>query len=143
MNGMARVPSGAATRLTVLVGEADQWHHRPLYAEIVHRAHAAGLAGASVFRGVEGFGASSRVHTARLLSLSEDLPVAVVIVDEDARVRAFLPRLEGLLGDGGLVTLERCEVVRYGDGTSGSGAGGPASGTGGPASGTGGGGVAG
>ncbi|CAL9461282.1 DUF190 domain-containing protein [Streptomyces sp. enrichment culture] len=140
MNGTDRVPAGAATRLTVLVGEADQWHHRPLYAEIVHRAHEAGLAGASVFRGVEGFGASSRVHTARLLSLSEDLPVAVVIVDEDARVRAFLPRLEGLLGDGGLVTLERCEVVRYGDGTSGTGAG---TGAGGPASGTGGGGVAG
>ncbi|MEU3445701.1 DUF190 domain-containing protein [Streptomyces thermolilacinus] len=142
MKSTARVPSGAATRLTVLVGEADQWHHRPLYAEIVHRAHEAGLAGASVFRGVEGFGASSRVHTARLLSLSEDLPVAVVIVDEDARVRAFLPRLEGLLADGGLVTLERCEVVRYGDGAPGTGDGSGAGG--GPrADGAGGGGVAG
>ncbi|MER5294928.1 DUF190 domain-containing protein [Streptomyces pharetrae] len=104
-------PTGRALRLTVLVGENDTWHHRPLYTEIVHRAHAAGLAGASVFRGVEGFGASSVVHTSRLLSLSEDLPVAVVIVDAEDRVRAFLPRLDGLLGDG-LATLDPCEIVR-------------------------------
>ncbi|MGW1175471.1 DUF190 domain-containing protein [Kitasatospora sp. NPDC002543] len=104
--------SGPALRLTVLVGESDRWHHRPLYSEIVHRAREAGLAGASVFRGIEGFGASSLVHTTRLLSLSEDLPVAVVIVDEEERVRAFLPRLEGLVGEG-LVLLDRCEVVTY------------------------------
>ncbi|MGK4582296.1 DUF190 domain-containing protein [Kitasatospora sp. HPMI-4] len=104
--------TGGALRLTVFVGESDGWHHRPLYSEIVHRAHAAGLAGASVFRGIEGFGASSLVHTARLLSLSEDLPVAVVIVDTEERVRAFLPELDGLVGEG-LVTLDECEVVRY------------------------------
>nr|BEK66935.1 DUF190 domain-containing protein [Kitasatospora purpeofusca] len=103
---------GPALRLTVLVGENDRHHHRPLYSEIVHRARAAGLAGASVFRGIEGFGASSLVHTARLLSLSEDLPVAVVIVDTEERVRAFLPELDGLR-PAGLVTLERCEVLRY------------------------------
>ncbi|MDO0929071.1 DUF190 domain-containing protein [Streptomyces sp. TG1A-8] len=105
-------PTGRALRLTVYAGEDDTWHHRPLYAEIVHRAHAAGLAGASVFRGVEGFGASSRVHTSRLLSLSEDLPVAIVVVDTEERIRAFLPQLDELAG-GGLVTLEECEVVRY------------------------------
>ncbi|GAA2810702.1 DUF190 domain-containing protein [Kitasatospora sp. CM 4170] len=105
--------SGPALRLTVLVGESDRWHHRPLYSEIVHRARAAGLAGASVFRGIEGFGASSLVHTARLLSLSEDLPVAVVVVDTEERVRAFLPRLDGLVADG-LVVLDACEVVRPG-----------------------------
>ncbi|KPI20426.1 protein of unknown function DUF190 [Actinobacteria bacterium OK074] len=103
-------PTGPALRLTVLVGEGDTWHHRPLYSEIVHRAHAAGLAGASVFRGVEGFGASAVVHTSRLLSLSEDLPVAVVIVDAEDTVRAFLPQLDALVTDG-LVTLDRCEVV--------------------------------
>ncbi|MFE4603988.1 DUF190 domain-containing protein [Kitasatospora indigofera] len=101
---------GAALRLTVVVGEYDTWHHRPLYSEIVHRAHAAGLAGASVFRGVEGFGASSLIHTSRLLSLGEDLPVAVVIVDTEERVRAFLPELDELAPEG-LVTLERCEVL--------------------------------
>lgn len=103
-------PTVGALRLTVLVGENDTWHHKPLYREIVHRAHAEGLAGASVFRGIEGFGASTLIHTSRLLSLSEDLPVAVVIVDLEERVRAFLPRLGELVTDG-LVTLEGCEVV--------------------------------
>ncbi|MFE3632706.1 DUF190 domain-containing protein [Streptomyces cellostaticus] len=104
--------TGRALRLTVYIGEDDTWHHKPLYSEIVHRAHAAGLAGASVFRGVEGFGASSRIHTSRLLSLSEDLPVAIVVVDTEERIRAFLPHLDELV-DEGLVTLEECEVVRY------------------------------
>lgn len=104
--------TGSALRLTVLIGENDTWHHKPLYSEIVHRAHTAGLAGASVFHGVEGFGASSRVHTARLLSLSEDLPVAVVVVDTEENVRAFLPQLDELVTEG-LVTLEPCEVVTY------------------------------
>ncbi|MER6283179.1 DUF190 domain-containing protein [Streptomyces sviceus] len=104
--------TGGALRLTVYIGENDTWHHKPLYAEIVHRAHAAGLAGASVFRGIEGFGASSRIHTSRLLSLSEDLPVAVVIVDTETRVREFLPQLDELVTEG-LVTLDDCEVIRY------------------------------
>ncbi|MFE9925337.1 DUF190 domain-containing protein [Streptomyces sp. NPDC005774] len=104
--------TGSALRLTVFIGENDTWHHRPLYSEIVHRAHAAGLAGASVFRGIEGFGASSLVHTSRLLSLSEDLPVAVVVVDTEERVRAFLPELDAIVTEG-LVTLDVCEVVRY------------------------------
>ncbi|MFJ4277112.1 DUF190 domain-containing protein [Streptomyces massasporeus] len=104
--------TGRALRLTVFVGERDTWHHKPLYSEIVHRAHAAGLAGASVFRGIEGFGASSLIHTSRLLSLSEDLPIAVVIVDTEPRVRAFLPQLDALVTEG-LVTLDDCEVIRY------------------------------
>lgn len=113
---MTRSPrlTGRALRLTVLVGEHDTWHHRPLYSEIVHRAHAAGLAGASVFRGIEGFGASRVVHTSRLLSLSEDLPVAVVVVDTEERVRAFLPDLDELVTEG-LVLLDECEVLGYGD----------------------------
>jgi PII-like signaling protein len=103
---------GPAVRLTIFVGEDDQWHHRPLYHEIVHRAHAAGLAGASVLRGIEGYGASSRIHTARLLSLAEDLPVAIVIVDREDRIRAFLPTLDELVGEG-LVVLDPVEVIRY------------------------------
>jgi PII-like signaling protein len=102
-----------ALRLTVFVDDSDLWHHRPVYTEIVHRAHAAGLSGASVFHGVEGFGAGSVVHTLRLLSLSDDLPVAVVIVDTEARVRAFVPALAELVGPDGLVTLEPVEVVRF------------------------------
>ena len=103
---------GPALRLTVYVGENDRVHRRPLYSEIVHRAHAAGLAGASVFRGIEGYGASSRIHTSRILSLSEDLPIAVVIVDSRERVEAFLPQLDELVTEG-LVLVEEVTVVRY------------------------------
>ncbi|MEU6645484.1 DUF190 domain-containing protein [Saccharomonospora sp. NPDC046836] len=101
-----------ALRLTVYLGEDDTWHHQPLYHEVVRRARDAGLAGASVLRGIEGYGASSLIHTTRLLSLSEDLPVAVVIVDEEERVRAFLPQLDELIVEG-LVTLDEVEVIRY------------------------------
>lgn len=104
--------TGTALRVTVFIGETDLWHHKPVYSEIVHRAREAGLAGASVFRGIEGFGASTLVHTQRLLSLSEDLPVAVVIVDDEDKVRAFLPQLDELVTEG-LVILDDCEVIRY------------------------------
>jgi PII-like signaling protein len=104
--------SGPALRLTVVLGESDQWHHKPVYTEIVHRAHAAGMAGASVFRGIEGYGRANHIHTTRILSLSEDLPVTVVIVDAEEKVRAFLPELEELL-TGGLAVIEPVEVVRY------------------------------
>jgi uncharacterized protein len=103
---------GPAVRLTIFVGEDDIWHHKPLYHEIVHRAHAAGLAGATVLRGIEGYGASSRVHTTRLLSMSQDLPVAVVIVDQEDRIRAFLPQLDELVAEG-LVMIDPVEVIRY------------------------------
>lgn len=104
--------SGPARRLTVIVGEDDIWHHKPLYSEIVHRAHKAGLAGASVFRGLEGYGASGRVHTSRLLSLSEDLPVAVIIIDTAERIDAFLPQLDELVSEG-VVVLDDVHVHRY------------------------------
>jgi PII-like signaling protein len=103
---------GAAKRLTVFVGESDRYHHRPLYVEIVHRAHAAGLAGASVLRGVEGFGASQQVHTTRLLSLTEDLPVVVVIVDDAERIERFARELDELISEG-LAVIDDVEVIRY------------------------------
>jgi PII-like signaling protein len=103
---------GPAARLTIFLGEDDTWHHKPLYHEIVSRAHHAGLAGASVLRGIEGYGASSRIHTSRLLSLSEDLPLAVIIVDQEDRIRAFLPQLDELVTEG-LVILDPVEVIRY------------------------------
>ena len=103
---------GPAMRLTIFLGESDQWHHHPVYTEVVHRAHAAGLAGASVMRGIEGFGASSLVHTTRILSLSEDLPVAIVIVDEQAKIEAFLPELDELITEG-LVILDPVNVITY------------------------------
>lgn len=112
MDRLARRHEGSALRLTVFIGESDQWHHKPLFTEIVHRARAAGLAGASVFRGFEGYGASNRIHTSRLLSLSEDLPVAVIIVDSPERILAFLPKLDELV-TGGLVIQDEVRVVRY------------------------------
>lgn len=103
---------GPATRLTIIIGESDQWHRRPLYTEIVHRAHAANLGGATVLRGIEGFGKSSRIHTSRLVSLSEDLPVMIVIVSSRDRIEAFLPVVEELVTEG-LVMVDAVEVVKY------------------------------
>jgi uncharacterized protein len=102
----------SALRLTVIMGDSDQWKHHPAYHEIVERAHAAGLAGVSVFRGIEGFGASRHVHTTRVLSLSEDLPVSVVIVDSTDKIQSFLPQIAELV-DGGLVITEPVNVVLY------------------------------
>jgi PII-like signaling protein len=104
--------NGSAQRLTIFIGESDRWHHRPLYHEIVERARRDGLAGASVIRGIEGFGASSHIHTTRLLSLSEDLPLAVVIVDTEDKIRGFLPQLDELISEG-LVLIDDVDVVRY------------------------------
>lgn len=103
---------GPATRLTIFVGEADQWRHRPLSTEIVHRAHQAGLAGATVLRGIEGFGATSRIHTHRLVSLSTDLPIAIVIVDTAEKIDAFLPELDELISEG-LVIRDEVHVIAY------------------------------
>lgn len=103
---------GSALRLTIFVGEADLWHHKPLYHEIVSRAHQAGLAGASVFRGIEGFGASSRIHTSRILSLSDDLPLVIIIVDSEDKIRGFLPELDDLVTEG-LIIIDPVEVIRY------------------------------
>jgi PII-like signaling protein len=104
--------SGPARRLTIFIGEDDRWHHKPLYTEIVHRAHKAGLAGASVFRGLEGYGASSRIHTSRILSLSQDLPLAIIIIDTGEHIDEFLPQLDELVSEG-LVILDDVEVIRY------------------------------
>ena len=92
--------TGTAQRLTIIVGDSTHWRHRPLFTEIVHRAHEAGLAGATVLHGVEGFGATSRIHTSRILSLSEDLPVVIIIIDSHDRIADFLPQLDELVGEG-------------------------------------------
>ncbi len=101
-----------ALLVRIYLGEADHWHGRPLYQAIVERLRERGVAGATVLRGAEGFGATSRLHTTRLLRLSEDLPMLVEVVDEEERLRAVLPEIDEMVGDG-LITLERVEVHAY------------------------------
>jgi len=103
---------GQAQLLRIFIGESDRAEGRPLYETIVLAAREAGLAGATVLRGLEGFGARSRIHTARILRLSEDLPIVVEIVDSEERIAAFLPRLDAMVTEG-LVTLERVQVLVY------------------------------
>jgi len=104
--------TGRALRLTVTLGEDDTWHHRPVHSEIVVRAREAGLAGATVTRGIEGYGRRSIVHTSRLVSLSTDLPIVVTIVDEPDKIRAFISQVEEVM-TGGLITVDEVEVVSY------------------------------
>lgn len=98
--------------LRIFVGEADRWHGKPLYEAIVEEARLAGLAGATVWKGFMGFGAHSRLHTAKILRLSEDLPIVIEIVDGAENIEAFLPKLDVMVQEG-LVTLERAEVILY------------------------------
>jgi PII-like signaling protein len=104
--------SGHALKLTVIVGEDEVYAHRPVYSEIVILAREAGLAGATVVRGIESFGRRSLVHTSRLVSLSNDLPVMITIIDEDAKIRAFLPKVTEVV-TGGIVTVEDVAVIHY------------------------------
>ena len=103
---------GEGKLLRIFIGESDTWHGRPLYEAIVHRVRESGLAGATVVRGIEGFGADSRLHTSRILRLSEDLPVVIEIVDTPERIDEVLPILDEMIGEG-MVTLERVEIVAY------------------------------
>jgi PII-like signaling protein len=104
--------AGAAERLSIFIGEDDQFQHHPLYTEIVNRAQRAGLAGATVLRGFEGFGPSHHIHTTRLLSLSTDLPIVVMIVDTKESIDAFLQQVQDLITEG-LVIREDVEIVKY------------------------------
>src|SRR6266480_5171769 len=103
--------------LRVFIGESDKHHGRPLYEVIVGEARRRGLAGATVWKGFMGFGAHSRMHTAKILELSQDLPIVIEIVDAEEKIEAFMPDLEAMVGDG-LITLERAEVLLYRPGRS-------------------------
>jgi PII-like signaling protein len=103
---------GTGLLVRIYIGEADQWHGRPLYEAIVQLLRERGLAGATVIRGIEGFGAKAHLHTTRILRLSSDLPILLELVDQEDRVRAILPELDAMVTDG-LITLERVEVIAY------------------------------
>ena len=101
-----------AVLLRIFIGESDRWHHRPLYEAIVLKARELHLAGATVLRGPMGFGKSSRLHTAKILRLSMDLPLVIEIVDSEQKVNTLLPALDEMM-KGGLVTLETVRVLHY------------------------------
>jgi PII-like signaling protein len=96
----------------IYIGESDTWHGRPLYEAIVHLLRERGLAGATVIRGIEGFGARQHLHTTRILSLTTDLPILIEAVEQEDRLRAVLPEIDAMVGDG-LITLEKVDVIAY------------------------------
>jgi len=107
---------GEAKLLRIFVGESDLINHAPVYEKIVMAARKAGLAGATVTRGISGFGASSRIHTTKLLRLSEDLPLVVEIVDSEEKIEQFIPVLNGIFEEansGGLITMEKVNIIKY------------------------------
>lgn len=110
---------GPGKRVTILIGESDRWHHQTLHTAIVEMLRREGCAGATVVKGIEGFGKSSRIHTTNVLRLSEDLPVAVVFVDSPERVERVMPMIDEMVG-GGLVTVEDVHVIKYSDDDVGS-----------------------
>lgn len=103
---------GKAVLLRVFIGESDKWHGKPVYEAIVFKARELHLAGATVLRGPMGFGAKSRLHTAKILRLSEDLPIIVEIVDAEAKIKELLPYIDEMVTEG-LVTLENVRVIKY------------------------------
>jgi PII-like signaling protein len=103
---------GEGQLLRVYIGESDQWEGKPLYLAIVERVKTEGLAGCTVIRGIEGFGASSRIHTARILRLSEDLPILIEIADRSDRIQMIIPILDKMV-DEGLITLEKVHIIKY------------------------------
>ena len=103
-----------AMLLRIFVGETDRWNHQPLYEAIVMKAREMHVAGATVLRGPMGFGHSSRLHTAKILRLSGDLPLVIEIVDSEENINRFLPVLDGMMTSG-LVTLEKVQVLQYGE----------------------------
>jgi PII-like signaling protein len=109
--------TGPGKVLRIYIGESDDWHGKPLFMAIVELARHEGLAGATVMRGIEGFGAHSRIHTARILRLSEDLPVVITIVDRADRIEAFLPKLDEIVNEG-LITLQDTTIIKYTHGQS-------------------------
>ena len=103
---------GERTLMRIFIGESDKYQGRPLYQALLERLRAKGLAGATVLRGVIGFGAHSRLHTYKILRLSEDLPIVIEIVDAQDKIDAFLPRIDEIVQEG-MITMESVRVIKY------------------------------
>ena len=110
-----RTLDGEQILARVFIGESDRWHHQPLSVALVERLRKEGFAGATVLRGITGFGARSVLHTSHLLRLSEDLPIVIEIVDTDERIERLKPILDEMVREG-LVTLEKVRVLKYSPG---------------------------
>jgi len=107
---------GDAKLLRIFIGESDKSHSTPVYEKIVRQAREAGLAGATVFKGIMGYGGTSRIHTTKILALSDDLPLIIEIVDKIDKIESFIPVLDKLFEEancGGLITIEKAEVLKY------------------------------
>ena len=115
-----RVLDGQQTLVRIFIGDADKWHHQPLYRAILDRLRREGFAGATVLHGVAGFGAASIIHTSNIVDLSADLPVVIEVVDDEDHVQKLLPILDEMITKGALVTIEKVHVVRYAAGEPGS-----------------------
>src|SRR5688572_30579732 len=110
-----RVLDGEQVLARVFIGESDKWHHQPLATALLERLRKEGFAGATVYHGVAGFGASSVIHTSHILRLSEDLPVVIEVVDTEEQMQKLTPMLDEMVPEG-LVTLEKVRVIKYSPG---------------------------
>lgn len=107
---------GDAKLLRIFIGESDKYHFTPVYEHIVLEARKMGLAGATVYKGIMGYGGNSRIHTSKILRLSEDLPLIIEIVDETSKIESFLPFVDKIFEEancGGLITIEKAEIIKY------------------------------
>ena len=108
-----RILDGEQLLARIFIGDADKWHHKPLHHELLERLRREGFAGATVFRGVSGFGAGSVIHTASLVDLSGDLPIVIEVVDDQEHMDRLVPILDEMLTGGALVTMEKVRVLQY------------------------------
>lgn len=112
--------AGDGKLLRIFIGESDKFHHQALFEAVVYSAKEKGMAGCTVLRGIEGFGADSHViHTAKILRLSEDLPIVIEIIDTEEKIKSFLPTVEQMIeisGCGAMITVEKAEIIRYSHG---------------------------
>ena len=108
-----RVLDGEQTLVRIFIGESDTWHHRNLATALLERLRREGFAGASIFRGIAGFGAASVIHTSSIVDLSSDLPVLIEVVDDKEHIDVLLPILDEMITKGALVTMEKVRVLKY------------------------------
>lgn len=104
---------GKGKLLKIFIGESDKWHGEPLYHAIIKKIKENGLAGATIIRGIEGFGANSRIHSTRVLRLSEDLPIVIEVIDKEERINAIIKVLDDMITEGLMIVIQDVEIIKY------------------------------